>query len=178
MTDLKSGTNLLFLREEELRQAIELLFFAYRDFTREPDLLLAEQGLGRAHHRVIYFIGRHPGITVSELLAILAITKQSLARVLGQLIEDGFVLQTAGIRDRRQRLLELTAKGVQLERQLTEQQRQRVARAYSEAGPMAVEGFRKVMVELIDQGDRARFPGRPGRRDDADLSLRRGDKAV
>lgn len=169
MTDLKSGANLLFLREEELRQAIELLFFAYRDFTKEPDLLLAEQGLGRAHHRVIYFIGRHPGITVSELLAILSITKQSLARVLNQLIEEDFVLQSTGIKDRRQRLLELTAKGITLERQLTEKQRQRIARAYREAGPMAVEGFRKVMVELIDPNDRRRFSGQPertGRRED------------
>jgi DNA-binding MarR family transcriptional regulator len=169
MTDLKSGANLLFLREEELRQAIELLFFAYRDFTKEPDLLLAEQGLGRAHHRVIYFIGRHPGITVSELLAILSITKQSLARVLNQLIEEDFVLQSTGIKDRRQRLLELTAKGITLERQLTEKQRQRIARAYREAGPMAVEGFRKVMVELIDPNDRRRFSGHPertGRRED------------
>jgi DNA-binding MarR family transcriptional regulator len=169
MTDLKSGANLLFLREEELRQAIELLFFAYRDFTAEPDLLLAEQGLGRAHHRVIYFIGRDPGITVSDLLAILSITKQSLARVLNQLIEDGFVVQSTGVKDRRQRLLELTAKGIALERQLTEKQRQRVARAYREAGPTAVEGFRKVMVELIDPRDRRRFPGRPdrtGRRED------------
>jgi DNA-binding MarR family transcriptional regulator len=169
MTDLKSGANLLFLREEELRQAIELLFFAYRDFTAEPDLLLAAQGLGRAHHRVVYFVGRHPGITVSELLAILGITKQSLGRVLSQLIAEDLVLQSPGMRDRRQRLLELTPKGVALERQLTEKQRQRVARAYREAGPAAVEGFRKVMVGLIDERDRRRFPVRSergGRRQD------------
>jgi DNA-binding MarR family transcriptional regulator len=163
MNDMKSGGNLLFLREEELRQAIELLFFAYRDFTAEPDLLLAQQGMGRAHHRVIYFIGRHPGVTVSDLLAILGITKQSLARVLNQLIAEGFVTQNTGIRDRRQRLLELTAKGVALERTLTEKQRQRVARAYREAGPQAVEGFRRVMVELIDETDRRRFVSRDSR---------------
>jgi DNA-binding MarR family transcriptional regulator len=166
-TELKSGANLLFLREEELRQAIELLFFAYRDFSAAPDALLAEHDLGRAHHRVIYFIGRHPGITVSDLLAILGITKQSLARVLNQLIEDGFVVQTAGLRDRRQRLLELTPQGVALERSLTEKQRLRVAEAYRQAGPAAVEGFRKVMIELVDQKDRKRFPGqteRPVRR--------------
>jgi len=161
--EVKSGANLLFLREEELRQAIELLFFAYRDFSAAPDALLAEQDLGRAHHRVIYFIGRHPGITVSDLLAILGITKQSLARVLNQLVTDGFVTQTPGMRDRRQRLLELTPKGVALERALTEKQRQRVAEAYRQAGPAAVEGFRKVMVELIDERDRKRFPGRPER---------------
>jgi DNA-binding MarR family transcriptional regulator len=159
--DVKSGANLLFLREEELRMAIELLFFAYRDFTSAPDELLAENDLGRAHHRVIYFIGRHPGITVSDLLAILGITKQSLARVLNQLVTDNFVTQTPGVRDRRQRLLELTPKGVALERSLTERQRQRVAQAYREAGPAAVEGFKKVMVELIDPKDRQRFPSRP-----------------
>jgi DNA-binding MarR family transcriptional regulator len=162
-TELKSGANLLFLREEELRQAIELLFFAYRDFSAAPDALLAEHDLGRAHHRVIYFIGRHPGITVSDLLAILGITKQSLARVLNQLLADGFVAQNPGVRDRRQRLLELTPKGVALERSLTEHQRQRIAAAYRQAGPAAVEGFRKVMVELIDEKDRKRFPGRPDR---------------
>jgi len=162
-TDVKSGANLLFLREEELRMAIELLFFAYRDFTAAPDGLLAENELGRAHHRVIYFIGRHPGITVSELLGILGITKQSLARVLNQLVSEDFVIQTTGVRDRRQRLLELTPKGVALERSLTERQRQRVAQAYREAGPAAVEGFKKVMVELIDGKDRERFPSRPER---------------
>jgi len=161
--EVKSGANLLFLREEELRQAIELLFFAYRDFSAAPDALLAEQDLGRAHHRVIYFIGRHPNITVSDLLAILGITKQSLARVLNQLIADGFVVQTPGLRDRRQRLLELTPKGVALERALTEKQRSRIAEAYRNAGPAAVEGFRKVMVELIDENDRKRFPRQPER---------------
>ena len=112
---------------------------------------------------MIYFIGRHPGITVSDLLAILGITKQSLARVLTQLIEDELVAQTPGMRDRRQRLLELTPKGVALERTLTEQQRQRVARAYRQAGPAAVEGFKKVMIELIEEKDRQRFPVRQER---------------
>ena len=129
MTDIKSGPNPLFLREAELRQAIEMLFFAYRDFTSEPDQILAQYGFGRAHHRVIYFVGRHPGITVSELLAILAITKQSLSRVLGQLVGEGFIGQRPGARDRRQRLLELTDQGRALERRLTENQRSRVARA-------------------------------------------------
>lgn len=165
MTDIKTGINPLFLREEELRQGIELLFFAYRDFTTEPDAILAEYGFGRAHHRVIYFVGRHPGITVSELLEILRITKQSLSRVLGQLVTEKFIVQRPGTRDRRQRLLELTEKGVELERQLTERQRARIARAYREAGAEAVEGFRKVMLGLVDEGTRGRFPGRlPGRK--------------
>ncbi len=160
MADIKSGVNLLFLREEELRQGIEMLFFAYRDFTAEPDVILADYGFGRAHHRVIYFVGRSPGITVSDLLATLGITKQSLSRVLSQLVAEGFIIQTPGLRDRRQRLLELTGKGVALERQLTEEQRQRIARAYREAGAEAVQGFRKVMLGLIDEKDRARFPQR------------------
>jgi DNA-binding MarR family transcriptional regulator len=160
MTDIKTGFNPLFLREEELRQGIELLFFAYRDFTAEPDAILADYGFGRAHHRVIYFVGRHPGITVSELLEILRITKQSLSRVLGQLVREKFITQRPGSRDRRQRLLELTEKGVELERQLTERQRARIARAYREAGAEAVDGFRKVLLGLVEEADRARFPSR------------------
>src|ERR1700761_7730364 len=97
--------------EEAVRQAIELLFYAYRDFTAEPDAILEEYGFGRAHHRVVHFVGRHPSMTVSELLAILRITKQSLNRVLSQLLREGFIVQRPGLRDRRQRLLELTAAG-------------------------------------------------------------------
>ncbi|KIL97351.1 HTH-type transcriptional regulator PetP [Paramagnetospirillum magnetotacticum MS-1] len=165
MSDIKTGINPLFLREEELRQGIELLFFAYRDFTAEPDAILGEYGFGRAHHRVIYFVGRHPGITVSDLLEILRITKQSLSRVLGQLVTEKFIVQRPGLRDRRQRLLELTEKGVELERLLTERQRARIARTYREAGAEAVEGFRKVMLGLVDEADRGRFPARaPGLR--------------
>ena len=154
MADVKSPVNPLFLREEDLRQAIELLFYAYRDFTSEPDAILAELGLGRAHHRVIYFVGRHPRMTVSELLRILRITKQSLSRVLGELVRQDFVAQRQGTRDRRQRLLELTDKGREMERRLSETQRQRIARAYRSAGAEAVEGFRKVMIGIIDEGNR------------------------
>jgi DNA-binding MarR family transcriptional regulator len=158
MPDSKTpSANPLFLREEELRQGIELLFFAYRDFTAEPDEMLAQYGFGRAHHRVIYFVGRNPRLPVSDLLAILKITKQSLSRVLSQLVNEGFVVQRPGTRDRRQRLLELTEKGEELERRLTENQRARFARAYRAAGADAVEGFRKVMLGLINAEDRRRF---------------------
>jgi DNA-binding MarR family transcriptional regulator len=158
MSDAKAAANLLFLREEELRQAIELLYYAYRDFTAEPDAMLARYGFGRAHHRVIYFVSRHPQMSVSDLLGILRITKQSLSRVLGQLVRQGFIQQSPGSRDRRQRLLELTEKGVALERQLSENQRQRIAKAYREAGGVAVEGFRKVMLGIISsESDRRRF---------------------
>ena len=147
-----------YLREDEVRQGIELLFYAYRDFTAEPDAMLARYGFGRAHHRVIYFVGRHPNMSVSELLEILRITKQSLSRVLGQLVRQGFIVQRTGRSDRRQRLLELTAKGVELERELSENQRQRIERAFADAGPQAVEGFRKVMLNIMSsEADRIRF---------------------
>ena len=141
-----------------MRQGIELLYFAYRDFTAEPDEILAHYDFGRAHHRVIHFVGRHPQMTVGELLGILRITKQSLNRVLGQLIRQGFIIQRPGPRDRRQRLLDLTLKGHELERQLSEPQRARVANAYRQAGARAVEGFRRVLLGIIaEEDDRRRF---------------------
>ncbi|MDF3073517.1 MAG: MarR family transcriptional regulator [Alphaproteobacteria bacterium] len=146
--------NPLFLREEELRQGIELLFYAYRDFTGEADSILAELEFGRAHHRVVYFVGRYPDITVSGLLKILRITKQSLSRVLRELIDKGYIDQTTGAEDRRQRLLKLTDKGMALERDLTAAQARRVARAYREAGAIAVEGFRKVLLGILDEENR------------------------
>ena len=164
MTDIKSGFSQLFLRDEDLRQGIELMFYAYRDFTAEPDAILARWDFGRAHHRVIYFVGRHPKITVTELLAILRITKQSLSRVLGQLIRQDYITQKPGQRDRRQRLLELTEKGQELERLLSENQRALIGRAYRDAGAPAVEGFRKVLLGMINEDDRRRFrrSGPPG----------------
>jgi DNA-binding MarR family transcriptional regulator len=144
-----AGRNLLFLREEELRLAQDLLFFGYRDFTAGADQILAELDMGRAHHRVLHFVGRRPGITVGDLLGILGITKQSLGRVLTPLVDEGYVLQAPGRNDRRQRLLSLTPKGEALERRLFERQREWVMRAYREAGPVAVEGFRRVMRGLM-----------------------------
>lgn len=149
-------------REEAVRQGIELLFFAYRDFTAEPDAILAEYGFGRAHHRVVHFVGRHPQMTVGELLGILRITKQSLNRVLSQLVRQGFVVQHQGAQDRRQRLLELTDKGRELERRLSAPQRARVADAFRAAGGAAVDGFRKVLLGIIaDEEDRRRFEYTP-----------------
>lgn len=154
MADIKPASNLLFLRDEEIRQGIELLFYAYRDFTRDADTVLARQGFGRAHHRVIHFVGRYPGIIVADLLGILQITKQSLSRVLKQLVIQGFVRQEKGRADGRQRLLYLTEKGVELEREVSALQRARVARAYRRAGGDAVAGFREVLLDLIDEEDR------------------------
>ena len=160
MADIKNLADSNYLQEEELRQAIEMLFFAYRDFTGEPDTMLAYIGLGRAHHRAIYFVGRNPGITVTELLAILKITKQSLARVLSQLVREGYVMQSTSTEDRRKRLLDLTEKGVDLERKLTANQRKRIANAYKIAGVDAVKGFKNVLQGIMDGGDRWRFQNR------------------
>ena len=157
MADPKTGPNPLFLRDEELRQAMDLLFLAHRDVSKVPDKVLARHGFGRAHHRVIYFVGRHPGITVSELLRLLQVTKQSLSRVLSELVTGDLIAQTPGERDRRQRRLKLTETGRELEREITEQQRRLIAAAYREAGAEAVEGFRRVMLGMIDEHDRARF---------------------
>src|SRR5512140_1223086 len=119
--------------EEEMRAAQDLLFFAYRDFTNAADVILAELGLGRAHHRALHFIGRNPGITVSDLLGILRITKQSLARVLNALVEQGYVALAPGRADRRQRLLTLTEQGGALERRLFDSQRARLSPAWRDA---------------------------------------------
>ena len=137
-----------------------MLYFAYRDFIAEPDTILAEYGFGRAHHRVIHFVGRNPRMTVSELLKILKITKQSLSRVLGQLVREGFIVQHEGKEDRRQRLLELTPRGITLERRLSDSQKKRFAEAYLSAGAEAVDGYRKVLMGMISEEDRERVFGR------------------
>jgi DNA-binding MarR family transcriptional regulator len=145
---LAAGQGLLFLREEQLRLTQELLFFAYRDFTGVVDPVLAVAGLGRAHHRALHFIGARPGINVTELLALLRITKQSLARVLGQLVAENYVEQRRGTADRRQKHLALTERGRAFERALFERQREVLVAAFSEAGVAAVEGFRRVLRGL------------------------------
>lgn len=158
------GTSLLFLREEQMRMAQDLFFLAYRDLTATADVVLDELGLGRAHHRALHFIARRPAITVSELLGLLRITKQSLARVLSELVARGFVVQETGSRDRRQRLLSLTEAGRALERRLFERQRERIVAAYREAGGGAVEGFRRVMRAVMDPESRALLDARESAR--------------
>jgi len=146
----QSNDALLFLTDEQLLQGIELMFFAYKGFTSDPDRILEEFGYGRAHHRAIHFINRSEGITVNGLLTILGVTKQSLNRVLRQLIEDKMVESRVGTVDKRQRHLHLTAKGHDLEKQLSDVQRERVRIAYKEAGSDAVQGFRKVLEHMVD----------------------------
>jgi DNA-binding MarR family transcriptional regulator len=155
MTDVLSNPSLLFLREPELRRGIELLYFGYRDFTRGPDAVLATQGLGRAHHRALYFIARKPGLIISELLKLLRITKQSLARVLQELTERGLIDSSIGRVDRRQRHVRLTPAGEALERQLFDAAKDRMQTAYVEAGPQAVAGFWQVLNGLLEPEERA-----------------------
>ncbi|WP_298215122.1 MarR family winged helix-turn-helix transcriptional regulator [Acidocella sp.] len=155
-----AGAGLLFLREDEIRTAQDLLFFAFRDLNGRSDAILEELGFGRAHHRCLHWIGRRPGLKVGELLAILGITKQSLTRVLGPLIRAGYVAQVPGTRDRRQRLLTLTESGAALERRLFEAQRERMLAAYREAGGPAVEGFKRVMRGLIGEAGRQCLEGK------------------
>ena len=152
----------LFLREPELRRGMELIYFGYSHLTRSIDRDLARQGLGRAHHRALYFIARKPDLTVSELLALLAITKQSLGRVLNELTERGYVAIRTGERDRRQRLLRLTDEGATLEHGLFEQARQRMAAAYARAGREAVSGYWAVLEGLIPEDERGQIAGLGG----------------
>ena len=128
---------------------VELMFFAYRDFVADPDHLLEGLGFGRAHHRVLHFVGRNPGITVAGLLDILQITKQSLARVLKELINKGFIVQREGAVDRRQRLLHLTLAGEDLRKKLMAPQIERFERGMAETG-LGADQFKAVLLHLID----------------------------
>src|SRR5216683_2363652 len=159
-------------KPEPIWDLIELLFFAYRDFVGDPDDVLMTFGFGRAHHRVLHFVNRNPGMKVAELLDILKITKQSLGRVLKQLVDMGYVEQKEGELDRRQRLLYVTPKGAELALRLANLQTARIARALAEIGPGAHEAARKFLtamidaegrdrvLRLIDRAERARRPRR------------------
>ncbi len=140
---------------EPIWDLIELLFFAYRDFVSDPDEVLAKFGFGRAHHRVLHFVNRNPGMKVADLLELLRITKQSLGRVLKQLLDQGYIVQREGARDRRQRLLHVTDKGRALALQLATLQTERIAAALNELGPGAHESARRFLAAMIDQEDRA-----------------------
>ena len=139
---------------EPIWDIIELLFFAYRDFVGDPDEVLLKLGFGRAHHRVLHFVNRNPGMKVADLLEILNITKQSLGRVLKQLVDQGYVLQKEGEQDRRQRLLYVTPKGEALALRLATLQTQRINRAFSELGPNAHEAARRFLTSMIDADNR------------------------
>jgi DNA-binding MarR family transcriptional regulator len=147
-------------------ELIELLFFAYRDFVAEPDRILTRYGFGRAHHRVLHFVNRNPGLTIAALLEILQITKQSLSRVLKDLIEGGFIEQRAGSEDRRQRLLFVTRLGAALAGEMAQRQSDRIGRALESAGPRGREVAERFLAALIDaqqRGKVASLIGLPGK---------------
>lgn len=157
MPEVQGGENLLFLTDEQLRQGIEAMFFAYRGFTADPDRILSGMAYGRAHHRAIHFVARAPGTTVNNLLNILGVTKQSLNRVLRTLVEDGLIESRVGTSDKRERHLFLTQEGVALERKLGDAQRARMRAAYRTAGPEAVSGFRQVLEAMMDADMRRQY---------------------
>jgi DNA-binding MarR family transcriptional regulator len=142
------------LSEAKLHEFAELLFFAYRDFTRDPDAILKDFGFGRAHHRVLHFVNRHSGLRVADLLDILNITKQSLSRVLKQLIDQGYIVQQAGASDRRERLLFPTDSGRALAHRLAAPQLVRLQRAIEAAGPGADAVLRRFLEAMINAEDR------------------------
>jgi DNA-binding MarR family transcriptional regulator len=135
---------------------IELLFFAYRDFVGDPDEVLEKLGFGRAHHRVLHFVNRNPGMKVAELLDVLKITKQSLGRVLKQLIDEGYIVQKAGANDRRQRLLYASPAGEALAMKLAGLQAVRIQRVLADLGPDVAEAARRFLAGMIDAQDRER----------------------
>jgi DNA-binding MarR family transcriptional regulator len=142
------------LADEDAVALVELMFFAYRDFVADPDGILEGLGFGRAHHRVLHFVGRDPGMTVAQLLDILRITKQSLSRVLKDLIEKGYIYQKAGEEDRRQRLLHLTEKGETLWKDLAAPQMRRFRRAISELEQGNAQHYRALMLQMINPENR------------------------
>jgi DNA-binding MarR family transcriptional regulator len=138
----------LYLRDEELKQGVDLLFFAFSDLFSDGSEALNSAGLGRAHWRALHFIARNPGLTVAALLNLLKVTKQSLNRVLNDLLAEGYVDRRPAPQDRRMRQLRLTPKGAALDASLWEAQRPRLVHAFREAGPESAAGFRRVLQAL------------------------------
>jgi DNA-binding MarR family transcriptional regulator len=138
----------------DIVSCVELFYFAYRDFTCDPDTILEQYGFGRAHHRVLHFVHRNPGLNVAQLLDILKITKQSLARVLKQLVDESFIIQRAGDEDRRERRLYVSAKGARLTDKLTQIQVKRLEAALTKAGPGADRLTRQFLFAMIADKDR------------------------
>lgn len=147
-------THTISLREENMLTLIELFFFAYRDFTEEGDEILDTFGFGRAHHRVIHFVHHYPGQRVADLLGILKITKQSLARVLKQLVEQDFICQKEGSKDRRERLLYTTQKGNKLAEQLANPQIERFEKTMTSFSKQEQQTIEEFLFTLIRKNNR------------------------
>ena len=164
MSDVKFGgappdTRTLYLSDEALKQGLDLLFIAARDVSAQSARVLADAQLGRAHARALHFIARNPGLSVAELLSFLKVTKQSLNRVLTDLLKNGFVERKTGMQDRRTRRLQLTQKGKVLADSIWDAQRPTLVAAFKSAGQDAVNGFRKVLLGMI--ADEARPRSKP-----------------
>ena len=156
MTDLNKLLTPLFLSDKEIRKIIELIFFSYRDFTSGPDEILDKINFGRAHHRVIYFVGKKEQITIRNLLSILQITKQSLSRVLNQLVKEKYILVSTGD-DKRTKKLSLTKKGMELEEKLTNIQTKRIRNVIKNAKEDDINGFKKILYAMIDKKNQIQF---------------------
>jgi DNA-binding MarR family transcriptional regulator len=154
-----TAPNPLFLRDQELTRGVELLDFAYRALTAEPDRILGGLGLGRNHRRVMHFIGRQPGITLAELVDIVRLTKQSVSRILKELETKGLIVRSSSQTDRRRRPLRLTERGQELEERLNGGLRRRLALAYRAAGADAVAGYHQVLLGLVDERARRHIIG-------------------
>ena len=149
MTDLNSLLSPFFLNDKEIRKVIELLFFSYRDFTSGPDKILEKLNFGRAHHRIIYFVGKKNNITIKELLLVLQITKQSLSRVLNQLVNERFIIVSTGI-DKRTKKLSLTQKGEDLENQLSTIQIDKIKKVINKFSEENINGFKEILYDMIE----------------------------
>ena len=156
MTDLNNLISPFFLNDKEIRKIIELVFFSYRDFTAGPDQILEKLNFGRAHHRVIYFVGKKDKITIKELLGVLKITKQSLSRVLNQLVKEGFIVVSTGL-DKRTKNLSLTSSGLSLETELSTIQIQKIKRVINNFNQEDIDGFKKILYEMIEIDNKKTF---------------------
>ena len=156
MTDLNNLLTPLYLNEKEIRKVIELMFFAYRDFTNGPDKILEKLNFGRAHHRAIYFVGKQKKLTIKELLNILQITKQSLSRVLSQLIKEKYIIVSIGL-DKRTKNLSLTSSGLTLENELSTIQIQKIKKVINNFNQEDIDGFKKILYEMIEIDNKKTF---------------------
>ena len=156
MTDLNNLISPFFLNDKEIRKIIELVFFSYRDFTAGPDQILEKLNFGRAHHRVIYFVGKKDKITIKELLGVLKITKQSLSRVLNQLVKEGFIVVSTGL-DKRTKNLSLTSSGLSLENELSTIQMQKIKKVINNFNQEDIDGFKKILYEMIEIDNKKTF---------------------
>ena len=156
MADLNNLISPFFLNDKEIRKIIELIFFSYRDFTAGPDQVLEKLNFGRAHHRVIYFVGKKDKITIKELLGVLKITKQSLSRVLNQLVKENFIVVSTGL-DKRTKNLSLTSKGLSLENELSTIQTQKIKKVINNFNQGDIDGFKKILYEMLEIDNKKTF---------------------